>query len=476
MSDEMVVAGALGAPEIGTKRLREHWGTRLGFLMAAAGSAIGLGLLWKLPYVTGKQGGGLFLLLYVVALIVVGVPVYIAELMLGRSAQRAAVGIFAQICPKRPIWRIAGWLGVISSFVILSYYSVVAGWGLNYLTMSFAGAFKGRGDLEGLFASLSGSPTISLFWHLVFMLLTIGVVYGGVRAGIEYWSRIMTGGLLLLLVVLFGYALTLDGFGQAVSFVFTPDWSQITPTTCLEALGLALMTLSVGQGILLTYGSYAQKRDNLPRMACLVAGMVLVVAVLASLMIFPVVFTFGMQPQQGEGLVFATLPMLFGKLAGGSLLAIAFFVLFVFTALTSAVALLEVVVANCTDLYGWSRKKAVWLLGGAIFVAGIPSAFGDSPLFFGSWSTLYGKTFFQTMDHLAAQWLLPVDALLIALFVGWIAPKQLLKDEFGGPRPLFTLWRIVMRYIVPAAILIIIFQRGGLIDLDAIISPAQNKV
>jgi neurotransmitter:Na+ symporter, NSS family len=469
MSEEVGIQSA----GFGARRLREHWGSRLGFLMAAAGSAIGLGLLWKLPYVTGKQGGGLFLLLYLGALIIVGVPVYIGELILGRSAQRGAVGIFAEMSPHKPIWRMAGWLGVIGSFVILSYYSVVAGWGLNYLTMSFAGAFQGRGpgQVEGLFKALSATPSISLFWHMVFMLLTIAVVYKGVRAGIEYWSRIMTGGLLVLLLVLFGYALTLDGFGQAVSFIFTPNWSQFTPSTCLEALGLALMTLSVGQGILLTYGSYAQKRENLPRMACMVAGMVLGVAVLASLMIFPVVFTFGLQPQQGEGLVFATLPMLFGQLAGGNILAIAFFVLFVFTALTSAVALLEVVVANCIDLYGWSRRKAVWLLGAAIFVCGIPSAFGSSDLIFGSWSTLYGKTFFQTMDHLASQWLLPLDALLVALFVGWAVPKKLLRDEFGSIKPLFYLWRLLMRYVVPAAIVVIIMQRGGLIDLESIFSP-----
>jgi NSS family neurotransmitter:Na+ symporter len=286
----------------------------------------------------------------------------------------------------------------------------------------------------------------------------------------------MTGGLLVLLVVLFGYGLSLDGFGQAVQFVFTPDWSQLTATNCLEALGLALMTLSVGQGILLTYGSYAQSRDNLVRMAWMVAGMVLGVAVLASLMIFPVVFTFGLEPQQGEGLVFATLPMLFGKLAGGNLLAIAFFVLFVFTALTSAVALLEVVVANAIDLFGWSRRKAVWILGGAIFAAGIPSAFGDSTVLFGAWAQLYGgKTFFQTMDHLAAQWLLPLDALMIALFTGWVAPRMLLETEFGTKRLMFRLWMFIMRYVVPIAILVIMAERGGLIDLDSIVAAVTQS-
>lgn len=197
---------------------------------------------------------------------------------------------------------------------------------------------------------------------------------------------------------------------------------------------------------------------------------------LASLMIFPVVFSFGLEPQQGEGLVFATLPMLFGQLAGGNLLAIAFFVLFVFTALTSAVALLEVVVANAIDLFGWSRKKAVLILGGAIFMVGIPSAFGENSAVFGAWSKLYGgKTFFQTMDHLASQWLLPLDALMVALFAGWVAPRAVLESEFGGKRVAFLAWRWIMRTVVPIAIVVIICERGGLIHLDQIVAAITKS-
>lgn len=449
---------------------REHWGSRLGFIMAAAGSAIGLGTLWKFPYITGENGGGLFLLVYVACIFLIGMPVFIAELMLGRKAQRAAVGIFASLAKNKPFWKCAGWLGVISSFLIMSYYSVVAGWGLNYVLMSLNQFYhnKDAAQIQEIFNLVESSGDITLFWHAAFTLLTVGLVYPGVRHGIEYWSKIMTSGLLVLMICLCAFSCTLDGFVPALKFLFTPDFANFSPAAILEALGLAFFTLSLGQGIMLTYGSYMRSEEDIPKTALIIGVMIALISLLAGLTIFPVIFTFGFEPQSGPGLVFKTLPVLFAQLPGSLLISTSFFVLFVFTALTSSVAFIEVVAANFMDLSGWTRHKAVIAVGIGTFLFGIPSALSGTNWLFANWPEIYGKTFFETIDNFVSAWLLPIGGLLVTLFAGWVVDAEAAKKEFCKGSQWGFLWgffHFFMRWVAPAAITCIILQRVGVINI-----------
>lgn len=459
------------------QKQREHWGSHLGFILAAAGSAVGLGTLWKFPYVTGANGGGIFVLFYIFCTFFIGIPIFIAELILGRRAQRGAVGVFASLAQNSTVWKSVGWMGVASSFLIMSYYSVVAGWGVNYMLMSLNQFYVGRtpDEISAVFDILAKSGDISLFWHLIFTGITVAVLIPGVRQGIEYWSKFMTSALAVMLVSLCIYSSTLDGFAQAVRFLFYPDISNFKPSAALEALGLSFFTLSLGQGIMLTYGSYLRRSEDIPKTGGIVGIMIIVISLLAGLMIFPVIFTFGFPPEGGAGLVFKTLPILFAKLPGALLISTTFFILLVFTALTSSVALVEVVAANFMDLYGWPRRKSVWIAGAGCFIFGIPSALAGSGILFGNWVEIYGKNFFETIDSLVSVWLLPIGGLMISVFVGWVLDKEIAKDEFlAGTafKKLWTPWMFFMRWVAPVAIICIFLQQTGLINFDKIIMPS----
>jgi len=454
---------------------REHWGSRLGFILAAAGSAIGLGTLWKFPYVTGENGGGIFVLLYIFCTFFIGIPIFIAELILGRKAQRGAVGVFTVLANDSAVWKMAGWLGVVSSFLIMSFYSVLAGWGLNYAFMSLNQFYLNRSpqEISGVFDILASSADITLFWHFVFTALTAAVVYRGIRQGIEYWAKFMTIGLLIILLGMCCYSMTLDGFWPGVKFLLYPDVTHFKPSAAIAALGLSFFTLSLGQGIMLTYGSYMRRQDDIPKTALIIGVMIVLVSLLAGLMIFPIIFTFGFAPEAGPGLVFKTLPVLFAQLPGALFISTAFFVLFVFTALTSAVALIEVVVANFTDLLGWSRHKAVLVVAISCFIFGIPSALSNTHTLFANWSLLYGKNFFHTIDDFVSLWLLPVGGLMIAIFTGWRLEKNMSREEFETGTTLPWLWKpwiFFVKWIAPIAIVIIILQQSELINIDTILS------
>lgn len=453
---------------------REHWGSRLGFVMAAAGSAIGLGTLWQFPYLIGQNGGGLFLIAYFVFTILIAIPVFVAELVIGRRGQRGAVGSFTALSKTGSNWKLVGWIGVLASFIVLSFYSVVAGWGLNYVLLSLTDFYDGKTPemVKGVFSTLSHSGGIQVFWHLIFMLIISGVVYQGVQKGIEKWSRLMTSGLLIILVSLFCYSMTLDGLNEALHYLFYPDVSKLSVTALLEALGLSLFTLSLGESIMVTYGSYMKKTDDIPKVVGIVSIMNIIVSLLAALMIFPIVFTFGLSPQGGAGLVFETLPVLFAQLPGSVLLSTLFFVLLTFTAITSGIGLLETVIANCTDLYQWSRKKTVITMGSLIFIFGIPSALATSGDLFPDWIEIFGKNFFQTMGILVTNWLMPVNALCVSLFVGWRMKKKDVLEEYqqGSVWKVGkNIWYFAIRYIVPLAILLIIFGKTGIVNIDQLI-------
>lgn len=457
------------------QKTREHWSSHLGFIFAAAGSAVGLGTLWKFPYVTGENGGGLFVFVFLCCILFVGIPVFIAELILGRRAQRGAVGVFATLAGPTSSWKAIGWISVLSSFLIMSYYSVIGGWSLNYVLMSLLQTYKGISaqEVTHLFNTIYSSADITLFWHFLFTLLTIILVLPGVRHGIEYWSKIMMSGLLIILVGLFAYATTLDGFGQAVSFILSPDVSKFKPSGALEALGLSFFTLSLGQGVMLTYGSYMRKSEDIPKTGFIIGSTIIIIAILSGLMIFPIIFSFGFSPEEGRGLVFKTLPLLFAKLPGSLLISTTFFVLLSFAALTSAIAFIEVVAANLMDLLNWPRKKAVLIAGTGCFIFGIPSALSGTNVLFANWPEVFaGKTFFATIDDLVSIWLLPTAGLLISLYVGWFFNREFAKEEFlSGTtlKKLFNTWFFFIRWVAPISIILIMLQQSGIINVDIIL-------
>lgn len=456
------------------KETREHWGSKLGFLLAAIGSAIGLGVLWKFPYTVGQNGGGYFLLAFFICIVIIGIPVFVAELLLGRHSQKAAILSFVETAPKYPFWKIAGWLSVLSSFLIMSFYSVIAGYGLSYVLMSFTKFYEGKTAIEiaKTYEILASSGDISIFWHLTFTLITMSIVFSGVRKGIEFWSKIMTRALFIILFGLFLFSMTLDGFKEAFTFIFYPNIQNFHFSSVIEALGLAFFILSLGQGIMISYGSYMRKDDNIPFMSLIVGVSVIIVAILSAMVVFPVVFSFGFTPKAGPGLIFQTLPYLFAKLPGGVILSIIFFILFVFTALTSAVAFIEVVATNLMELTKLTRKKAVVIVGASTFLFGIPSALAASGTFFPEWQAIYGMNFLDNMDYLISIWIIPVAGLLTAVFVGWVMDKNLTKEEFlrgHGNEKIWHPWIFLIRYIVPVLIFVIILQKSGMVDLDRLI-------
>jgi NSS family neurotransmitter:Na+ symporter len=413
------------------------------------GSAVGLGNVWRFPYITGEYGGAAFMLLYVGCVLAVGVPIMLAEFLIGRKTQRNPVGAFSRLRPGSA-WIITGWLGVLSGFVILSYYSVVGGWVLHYVYLSLTNAFAGSSPEEtaALFAALSANSWLQIFWHMIFMLLTIVIVSRGVSSGLEIGNKIMMPLLFALLLGLLFYALQTQGASTGLEFLLRPEWQKLSPIAVLEALGQALFSLSLGMGAMVTYGSYLRRETNLLRSALWVSAGDTLVAILAGFVVFPLVFTFGLQPSEGPGLIFRTLPVAFAQLSAGYLVALSFFVLLTFAALTSAISLLEVVCAYFVDERRWTRKRASWILGIIIFALGIPSALGERFLGF--------------MDGVATNYLLPIGALLIAVFTGWVLTRDERKEGFSpGEISTFSFsgWSFLLRIVSPVAVMMIFLHQ-----------------
>lgn len=453
---------------------RESWGSRLGFLMATAGSAIGLGSLWKFPYATGENGGGLFVLAYLIFTFLIGVPIFMAELLIGRTALKAPVGAFSELSGLQKNWRFIGWSCVLVTFLITSYYSVVAGWALNYAFMSLLNFSAGKtpDQISNVFNLLYRAGGINLLWTFLFICLNTAIVFRGVRKGIEFWAKILTPALLIILILLFLFSTTLKGFPEAFSFVFNPVAAKLKPSSLLQALGLACFTLSVGMGILITYGSYMRRTDDIPKTAFTVATMDILVSLLASLMIFPIIFTFGFNPEEGPGLLFKTLPVLFDKLPGTVLISTTFFLLVIFAALTSTISVMEVMVATVTENYGWPRNKGALIVGAGTFILAIPSALSGSQGIFKNWTSIFGKNFFDTIDYFSFTWLLPLNAILTAIFAGWVIDRMVRRAGFLEGTSwlwLFRPWLFLVRWVVPAGVVLIMLQQSGILDIDLLI-------
>ena len=458
------------------ENVREHWGSRIGFFLASIGSTVGLGLLWKFPYVIGENGGGLFLITYFMCILLVGVPLFIAEIVMGQRTQKAAIQSFdvmlrrsagVQSYQGKNFWQIGGYLGVVASFLIMSFYSVIAGWGMSYVLTSLNGFYLNHSpkEIEQVFTHLSQSGGITLLWHCIFTLITMAIVMRGVREGIERWSKIMVRLLLIMLVGLFLYSTTLSGFPKAVHFIFYPSVNLFTVSSFLEALGLAFMTMSIGQGIMISFGSYLKPGENVFKMALAIAVSIMIVAILAALTIFPVVFTFGLSQSSGVGLVFETLPYLFAQLPGTTLISTTFFMLFVFTALTSAVPLVEVVTTNIMEKYGMTRKKAAMLTALATFSFGIPSALAYSKDLFPQWTIIFGSNFLNTVNEIVSVWIIPLAGLVTSIFIGWRIKKDVWiegEQTTLGSVYAWNLWYFAIRWIAPITILLIIMEKMGL--------------
>lgn len=437
-------------------------------MLAASGSAIGLGNLWRFPYIAGENGGGLFVVVYLVAIALVGLPILIVEIALGRASRQSVVGAFAVLAGPRSRWRALGWLGIAAASMALSCYAVVAGWAFHYLLLSTRGTLAGLTveRAQGTFGALYVDGGLNLVWGLLFMAVTVGVVLGGVRRGIERWSRVLMPALGVILLVLLGRAATLDGFGQGFEFVFALRADQLTPAGVLEALGHAFFTLGVGVGAMLTYGSYLDRRANLVRDALAIAALDTLVALVACLVIFPIVFTYGLEAAQGPGLVFLNLPVAFAQMPGGAVLAPLFFALLAFAALTSAISMLEVPVAYLIDERGWSRRRAVLSAGGLIALASVPAALSGGGGPFGEGlAELIGKRWFDLIFDAVSNWMMPAGGLGFAVFGGWVLADPARRAQFppGFAGALYRGWLMVLRFGVPLAVVTVFLHAIGLL-------------
>jgi len=440
----------------------EQWTGRLGFILAAAGSAIGLGAIWKFPYVAGTSGGGAFFLLFLLFTIVLGLPLLLAEFTIGRSTQKEAISAYKAIAPKS-LWHWIGRLGVGTSFILLSFYSVVGGWILIYLYRAVSGQLLGQ-TYDAMFGDVISNPAGAVTAQFLFMLITAWVVARGVQNGIESANKYMMPALFILFLVLMIRSLTLDGAMQGVAFFLWPDFSKLDAEAILYALGQSFFSLSVGVSVMVTYSSYLAKNENLVRSAGSIVGLNLLVSLFAGLAIFPAVFSLGVEPTAGPGLLFIVLPSVFEKIPFGGLFLLIFLALFLFATLTSAFSLLEIIVASLSKGKEEKRKRLSWVVGLLIFAAGIPSALSFGPL---ADLQIFGKPIFDAADYLVSNILLPLGALLIAIFVPLKLKREVLLSELQvssawGHR-LFLLWLFLLRFVAPIAIVVVFLHMLGLL-------------
>jgi NSS family neurotransmitter:Na+ symporter len=450
---------------------REKWGSKIGFVLAAAGSAIGLGNIWKFPYIAGENGGASFVLVYLICIAIIGLPVLIAEILIGRTTQRNPVGAFYKLSNSK-IWAGVGGLGVVAGFMILSFYAIIAGWSLGYIIEAIVGNFyiwPEPAAAADHFQQLVSNPTWIIGYFLLFMILTVAIVFAGVQKGIERASKIMMPILVILLIVLMIRGLTLPGAEKGLNFLWNPEWDKISTGTILLALGHAFFTLSLGMGAMLTYGSYMSEDDNVPRSALQIVTLDTVIALVAGMAIFTAVFAVGLDPAAGPGLIFHTLPGVFAKMPGGYIFSIIFFILLSIAALTSSISLLEVVVSYFVDEKKWKRHNAAIVLGIVTAIIGLPSVLAFNIL---ADFKIFGLNFFDLVDFIASNVLLPLGGLMISIFVAWVwgfdrvLPKLKLGAEklFDNYPWVISVWKIFLKYLAPVLIFLVFLQSIGVLE------------
>jgi NSS family neurotransmitter:Na+ symporter len=443
-----------------------QWSSRLAFILAVSGSAVGLGNIWKFPYITGVNGGGAFVLIYLVCILAIGLPILMSEIMLGRLGHKnpiATMKILGQIESGTTKWSVIGILGVFTGALILSYYSVVAGWAMNYVLLSVQGALASvDSDSAGqLFGGMVSNPINVFFWHSLFMLLTVFIVAKGLISGIEKSIRILMPLLIFLLLVLLVFSVINGEALAALSFLFSFNIDALTGDGVLVALGHAFFTLSLGMGAVMAYGAYLPKDFSLSKTAGAIVFFDTAIALVAGIVIFSVVFANDLDPTQGPGLIFQTLPIAFSSLPLTSVVAFIFFVLLVAAAWTSSISLIEPGVAWLIEDFGFSRKTATYTLGGLIWLLGLLSVFSFNYL---ADFTFWQGTWFDNFDFLTANLLLPFGGLLITVFAGWILSPNISKEEIDlGGKLGYRIWLFLSRYIAPAGIIIIFLDGLGVI-------------
>ena len=447
------------------KSLHGNWSSRMAFILAVTGSAVGLGNIWKFPYIAGQNGGGAFVLVYLLCVILIGMPVMMSEILIGRRGRRnpvATMSLLGQEEGSSTNWKWVGALGVLAGFFILSYYSVIGGWTLAYVLKSVSGTFAGASAeaVEANFDGFIGSFGQVTLAHTVFMAVAVFVVARGVERGLEQAVRFMVPALLLLMLALLGYSISTGEFATGLSFMFSADFEALSWDSVLAAMGQAFFTLSIGMGAVMAYGAYLPEETSITGASAAVVIADTSIAMLAGLVIFPLVFANSLDPADGPGLVFVTLPLAFGQMPGGTFFATLFFVLLSFAAWTSAIGLIEPAVAWCVEHANRSRAQAAVIVGGLIWLVGFGSVVSFNVL---ADVTFWRGTIFDNIDHVTSNIMLPLGGVLIAIFAGWVMCRNSTSEELGGAGSMYKAWRFLARYVAPIAILFVFLKAVGLL-------------
>ncbi len=433
------------------------WSSRWLFVLAAAGSAVGLGNIWRFPYITGENGGGAFVLVYLVCIAAIGVPIMMAEVLLGREGRESPINTMRALARKsgaHPAWSLIAWIGVLGGFLILSYYAVVAGWAVHYVFQMASGAFDGADAAfaSQTFADFLADPWQVLAYQTAFMAATVLIVARGVSGGLERAIRWFMPLLFVLLAVLLGYAVASGGFAAGFEFMFRMDFAALSVDGVLEALGHAFFTLSVGMGTIMAYGAYVPRGVSITTTVATIAVLDTVVAIAAGLAIFPIVFANGLEPGQGPGLLFVTVPIAFGQMPLGAVFGTAFFVLVTFAAITSAISLTEPALAFAVEEYNARRPRVAVSLGVICWALGIGTVLSFNV--WAEWHVVGELTVFDFLDYVTQKIMLPLGGLFIAVFVGWVLPKTVVGEQLGLRDGVASiLWSALIKITAPLGVL-----------------------
>jgi neurotransmitter:Na+ symporter, NSS family len=452
-----------------------QWSSRWAFILAATGSAVGLGNIWRFPYLTGENGGGAFVLVYLICVVLVGIPIMMAEILLGRRGRQSPINTMESLARDEglsPYWKLLGWMGVIAGFIILSYYSVIAGWTLAYIFRTGAGVFvdADAGLSKQVFTDLISDPEKLLAWHTSFLLITVIVVSRGVKNGLERAVKFLMPALFILLLVMVGYAMSTEKFMQGINYLFIPDFERLSDKNFfsdifLPALGQAFFSLSIGMGAIMIYGSYLSQKSSISFNCFTIAIADTSVAILAGIAIFPIVFTYGLEPAGGPGLIFVTLPIAFGQMPFGTFFGCLFFVLLLFAAWTSAISLLEPAVTWLVENRNMTRVKASALAGVIAWLLGLVTvlSFNHWAFSFNFAGSVKENGFFDIFDILTSNIMLPLGGLLVAIFAAWLMSRTSTVEELGlGDSTAYKAWRFAVKYIAPFGVIIIFLNAVGL--------------
>jgi neurotransmitter:Na+ symporter, NSS family len=448
---------------------REQWGSQWGFMLAAMGSAIGLANMWRFPYSAGVNGGGAFVLVYLGAVLTLALPLLMAELLVGRRGQATPTLSIAKVSAEsggNRAWATMGYGGLLAAILVFGFYSVVGGWALSYVVMTGSGSLQGLSatELQGSFDQLSASPGLMLLAYTAFMGTAVAISSFGIQQGVERTVKFLMPALLVMLLAMVVYAAITGDFAAALRFLFTPDFSTLTPGVVLDAFGQAFFSISVGLTNLMAYGAYMSRQTSIPRSSAIIVGADTLVALLAGLAIFPIIFAHGLEPSGGPGLVFMTLPIVFGSVSGGVVLGSLFFLLLSFAALTSALCMLEAPASWLVDQWGWRRRQATLAVGALVWTLGLLCVFSFSLLAdvrpLGGIDYFADMSFFDLFDFVVTRVLSPVIGACIALFVGWVVTRKISSEELGATSGQWSyrLWLVSVRYLVPVVLAMLCYS------------------